>query len=139
MASKRPTYPMEELFLKLKDETGFSLGIDELMAMQKALASGFGVHSLAELRSLCHLLWSKSKAQSFQLNHHFDKLYANKKLAEEELPKETSLPASIEIFDARQEIQSRSLSDLSLIHISEPTRPLYISYAVFCLKKTICS
>eukprot|EP00831_Metopus_contortus_P029046 TRINITY_DN23976_c0_g1_i1.p1 TRINITY_DN23976_c0_g1~~TRINITY_DN23976_c0_g1_i1.p1 ORF type:complete len:197 (-),score=39.09 TRINITY_DN23976_c0_g1_i1:50-640(-) len=25
--------------------------------------------------------------------------------------------------------------ELSLIHISEPTRPLYISYAVFCLKK----
>ena len=24
---------------------------------------------------------------------------------------------------------------LSLIHISEPTRPLYIPYAVFCLKK----
>ena len=24
---------------------------------------------------------------------------------------------------------------LSLIHISEPTRPLYISYAVFCFKK----
>eukprot|EP00658_Telonema_sp_P-2_P050620 TRINITY_DN38642_c0_g1_i1.p1 TRINITY_DN38642_c0_g1~~TRINITY_DN38642_c0_g1_i1.p1 ORF type:complete len:117 (-),score=29.19 TRINITY_DN38642_c0_g1_i1:124-474(-) len=27
------------------------------------------------------------------------------------------------------------LSDLSLIHISEPTRLLSISYAVFCLKK----
>eukprot|EP00831_Metopus_contortus_P008070 TRINITY_DN13102_c0_g1_i1.p2 TRINITY_DN13102_c0_g1~~TRINITY_DN13102_c0_g1_i1.p2 ORF type:complete len:103 (-),score=35.91 TRINITY_DN13102_c0_g1_i1:29-337(-) len=27
------------------------------------------------------------------------------------------------------------LQILSLIHISEPTRPLYISYAVFCLKK----
>eukprot|EP00831_Metopus_contortus_P014700 TRINITY_DN16094_c0_g1_i5.p1 TRINITY_DN16094_c0_g1~~TRINITY_DN16094_c0_g1_i5.p1 ORF type:complete len:244 (-),score=27.66 TRINITY_DN16094_c0_g1_i5:25-756(-) len=27
------------------------------------------------------------------------------------------------------------VSYLSLIHISEPTRPLYISYAVFCLKK----
>ena len=27
------------------------------------------------------------------------------------------------------------LKELSLIHISEPTRPLYISYAVFCLKK----
>ena len=26
-------------------------------------------------------------------------------------------------------------SDLSLIHISEPTRPSEISYAVFCLKK----
>ena len=28
-----------------------------------------------------------------------------------------------------------AIYDLSLIHISEPTRPLYISYAVFCLKK----
>ncbi len=26
--------------------------------------------------------------------------------------------------------------ELALIHISEPTRPLYTSYAVFCLKKT---
>ena len=26
--------------------------------------------------------------------------------------------------------------ELSLIHISEPTRPLYISYAVFCLRMT---
>ena len=35
-------------------------------------------------------------------------------------------------------ISCRNLIDmdfLSLIHISEPTRPLYISYAVFCLKK----
>ena len=29
----------------------------------------------------------------------------------------------------------RKLSDLSLIHISEPTRQAEISYAVFCLKK----
>eukprot|EP00831_Metopus_contortus_P013910 TRINITY_DN1568_c0_g1_i7.p2 TRINITY_DN1568_c0_g1~~TRINITY_DN1568_c0_g1_i7.p2 ORF type:complete len:117 (-),score=21.57 TRINITY_DN1568_c0_g1_i7:1-351(-) len=29
----------------------------------------------------------------------------------------------------------RIVDTLSLIHISEPTRPLYISYAVFCLKK----
>ena len=28
------------------------------------------------------------------------------------------------------------LHELSLIHISEPTRPRYISYAVFCLEKT---
>ena len=27
---------------------------------------------------------------------------------------------------------------LSLIHISEPTRPEPISYAVFCLKKKMC-
>eukprot|EP00831_Metopus_contortus_P054309 TRINITY_DN45692_c0_g1_i1.p1 TRINITY_DN45692_c0_g1~~TRINITY_DN45692_c0_g1_i1.p1 ORF type:complete len:128 (-),score=37.65 TRINITY_DN45692_c0_g1_i1:36-419(-) len=33
--------------------------------------------------------------------------------------------------------QTKEIKDqeLSLIHISEPTRPLYISYAVFCLKK----
>eukprot|EP00831_Metopus_contortus_P059110 TRINITY_DN51130_c0_g1_i2.p1 TRINITY_DN51130_c0_g1~~TRINITY_DN51130_c0_g1_i2.p1 ORF type:complete len:121 (-),score=20.89 TRINITY_DN51130_c0_g1_i2:35-397(-) len=30
---------------------------------------------------------------------------------------------------------AQSEISLSLIHISEPTRPLYISYAVFCLKK----
>eukprot|EP00831_Metopus_contortus_P016610 TRINITY_DN16_c0_g2_i1.p2 TRINITY_DN16_c0_g2~~TRINITY_DN16_c0_g2_i1.p2 ORF type:complete len:411 (-),score=91.83 TRINITY_DN16_c0_g2_i1:5-1237(-) len=30
---------------------------------------------------------------------------------------------------------TRQDQELSLIHISEPTRPLYISYAVFCLKK----
>ena len=29
----------------------------------------------------------------------------------------------------------KSYYDLSLIHISEPTRPERISYAVFCLKK----
>ncbi len=29
----------------------------------------------------------------------------------------------------------RGLRHLYLIHIPEPTRPLYISYAVFCLKK----
>eukprot|EP00831_Metopus_contortus_P025248 TRINITY_DN21805_c0_g1_i1.p2 TRINITY_DN21805_c0_g1~~TRINITY_DN21805_c0_g1_i1.p2 ORF type:complete len:131 (-),score=37.48 TRINITY_DN21805_c0_g1_i1:6-398(-) len=31
--------------------------------------------------------------------------------------------------------QENTNMTLSLIHISEPTRPLYISYAVFCLKK----
>src|SRR5665647_3871204 len=31
----------------------------------------------------------------------------------------------------------RSMQDLSLIHISEPTRRTPISYAVFCLKKKI--
>ena len=32
-------------------------------------------------------------------------------------------------------LSPRNLEDLSLIHISEPTRLLSISYAVFCLKK----
>ena len=33
------------------------------------------------------------------------------------------------------EMQVRAILELSLIHISEPTRLLSISYAVFCLKK----
>src|SRR5664279_4761631 len=34
-----------------------------------------------------------------------------------------------------QQLQHRSVSQMSLIHISEPTRRTPISYAVFCLKK----
>ncbi|PPJ17202.1 SAM-dependent methyltransferase, partial [Nocardia nova] len=41
-------------------------------------------------------------------------------------------------IDDRIAVLGRDLcqvSDLSLIHISEPTRPISIAYAVFCLKK----
>ena len=38
-------------------------------------------------------------------------------------------------FDSRLLVGSGKYKDLSLIHISEPTRLLSISYAVFCLKK----
>ena len=37
--------------------------------------------------------------------------------------------------DSNRSIIIHHIKELSLIHISEPTRPLYISYAVFCLKK----
>eukprot|EP00831_Metopus_contortus_P004676 TRINITY_DN11738_c0_g1_i3.p2 TRINITY_DN11738_c0_g1~~TRINITY_DN11738_c0_g1_i3.p2 ORF type:complete len:142 (+),score=27.29 TRINITY_DN11738_c0_g1_i3:397-822(+) len=43
-------------------------------------------------------------------------------------------PSQIEVF-AIEEALTLTYLLLSLIHISEPTRPLYISYAVFCLKK----
>src|SRR5678816_1328219 len=39
------------------------------------------------------------------------------------------------ILSESRRAQRRTVSDLSLIHISEPTRLLSISYAVFCLKK----
>eukprot|EP00658_Telonema_sp_P-2_P039349 TRINITY_DN2815_c0_g1_i2.p1 TRINITY_DN2815_c0_g1~~TRINITY_DN2815_c0_g1_i2.p1 ORF type:complete len:104 (-),score=53.69 TRINITY_DN2815_c0_g1_i2:16-327(-) len=38
-------------------------------------------------------------------------------------------------LDDRREKKVRMDKELSLIHISEPTRLLSISYAVFCLKK----
>ena len=44
----------------------------------------------------------------------------------------TYLPGDVRIVDIGD---ADIIHTLSLIHISEPTRPLYISYAVFCLKK----
>src|SRR5678815_5700602 len=38
-------------------------------------------------------------------------------------------------WSLREDLGNRNVSSLSLIHISEPTRLLSISYAVFCLKK----
>src|SRR5678815_2698450 len=38
------------------------------------------------------------------------------------------------VFERAQQLRSKDW-ELSLIHISEPTRLLSISYAVFCLKK----
>eukprot|EP00826_Nyctotherus_ovalis_P016133 TRINITY_DN14649_c0_g1_i3.p1 TRINITY_DN14649_c0_g1~~TRINITY_DN14649_c0_g1_i3.p1 ORF type:complete len:113 (+),score=22.72 TRINITY_DN14649_c0_g1_i3:153-491(+) len=43
--------------------------------------------------------------------------------------------ATIGLEAKSQDKNSGAIKELSLIHISEPTRPLYISYAVFCLKK----
>ena len=40
---------------------------------------------------------------------------------------------SVMANDSLQTLGTYLSSNLSLIHISEPTRPLYISYAVFCL------
>ena len=39
------------------------------------------------------------------------------------------------MISPENDIVKYPILNLSLIHISEPTRPLYISYAVFCLKK----
>eukprot|EP00831_Metopus_contortus_P035867 TRINITY_DN28503_c0_g1_i3.p1 TRINITY_DN28503_c0_g1~~TRINITY_DN28503_c0_g1_i3.p1 ORF type:complete len:161 (+),score=44.03 TRINITY_DN28503_c0_g1_i3:54-536(+) len=41
----------------------------------------------------------------------------------------------IQDAETKKKAQDIIGKNLSLIHISEPTRPLYISYAVFCLKK----
>eukprot|EP00831_Metopus_contortus_P031308 TRINITY_DN25559_c0_g1_i1.p1 TRINITY_DN25559_c0_g1~~TRINITY_DN25559_c0_g1_i1.p1 ORF type:complete len:420 (-),score=81.99 TRINITY_DN25559_c0_g1_i1:13-1272(-) len=57
-----------------------------------------------------------------------EKVESKPEIACEEVKKEELQPIK------EQEIVPEVL-ELSLIHISEPTRPLYISYAVFCLKK----
>ena len=58
-----------------------------------------------------------------------------------EIPKEKlvliepNIQVHIDMRDSLIEMRDEAKKNLSLIHISEPTRPLYISYAVFCLKK----
>ena len=47
--------------------------------------------------------------------------------------KQTSESLTPHLIEEANEVVDAVL-ELSLIHISEPTRPLYISYAVFCLK-----
>eukprot|EP00831_Metopus_contortus_P003245 TRINITY_DN11206_c0_g1_i3.p1 TRINITY_DN11206_c0_g1~~TRINITY_DN11206_c0_g1_i3.p1 ORF type:complete len:380 (-),score=83.96 TRINITY_DN11206_c0_g1_i3:105-1244(-) len=46
-----------------------------------------------------------------------------------------TLTCFMEINSKGKVVEHEIVESLSLIHISEPTRPLYISYAVFCLKK----
>src|SRR5678815_5655754 len=58
-------------------------------------------------------------------------------------PEHTGMVCNLVTYRARSAVREvgvalgfpRPLVDLSLIHISEPTRLLSISYAVFCLKK----
>ena len=45
------------------------------------------------------------------------------------------LVAMADVFEDRLQASFRAIKSLTLIHISEPTRRSYISYAVFCLKK----
>ena len=58
-----------------------------------------------------------------------------KLLDNEEYSKDKLLKDMIEDDFYYNEMNVKKVLSLSLIHISEPTRPLYISYAVFCLKK----
>src|SRR5674536_5804 len=48
---------------------------------------------------------------------------------------EVALKLGVDPRHADQQVRGAVVLPLSLIHISEPTRLLSISYAVFCLKK----
>eukprot|EP00831_Metopus_contortus_P069753 TRINITY_DN62868_c0_g1_i1.p2 TRINITY_DN62868_c0_g1~~TRINITY_DN62868_c0_g1_i1.p2 ORF type:complete len:126 (-),score=31.76 TRINITY_DN62868_c0_g1_i1:52-429(-) len=56
-----------------------------------------------------------------------------RRLTDEKVKEKRQKKRSME--EERKLEYNRQFIILSLIHISEPTRPLYISYAVFCLKK----
>eukprot|EP01015_Nassula_variabilis_P011622 TRINITY_DN1941_c0_g1_i12.p1 TRINITY_DN1941_c0_g1~~TRINITY_DN1941_c0_g1_i12.p1 ORF type:complete len:197 (-),score=31.93 TRINITY_DN1941_c0_g1_i12:27-617(-) len=80
----------------------------------------------------------------YQMNHHFDQ-FPNFSLDSDHFTNKTGRERDFSTGAYRYEQMARNLTkntsryssrlDLSLIHISEPTRLLSISYAVFCLKK----
>ena len=55
------------------------------------------------------------------------------------MPEEVLYNTENILVDINEKIYNNdeSVKALSLIHISEPTRPLYISYAVFCLTNAV--
>ena len=75
----------------------------------------------------------------FRLNDHVDRLYNSAKAYNMNIPydKEVITQAIKDSVHLNNLTSAyiRPLVFLSLIHISEPTRLLSISYAVFCLKK----
>ena len=78
-------------------------------------ALGFDLNASSEL-SWCHQQHTAGKPATFRRKYNTGPLNCD-----------GSVPACSAV--------SVDENNLSLIHISEPTRPLYISYAVFCLKK----
>ena len=60
-----------------------------------------------------------------------DKVVSDIKESYEIAVKNNYIDSTLDIYSAAESY----LEDLSLIHISEPTRLLSTSYAVFCLKK----
>eukprot|EP00831_Metopus_contortus_P022384 TRINITY_DN2022_c0_g1_i6.p1 TRINITY_DN2022_c0_g1~~TRINITY_DN2022_c0_g1_i6.p1 ORF type:complete len:113 (-),score=12.21 TRINITY_DN2022_c0_g1_i6:55-393(-) len=84
-----------------------------------------GIPIIQRIAHIIHKFFNRSTSHSF-IEQNFDILFF-----------------VAHAFDLRQEFSFFFVKEvcfchirqLSLIHISEPTRPLYISYAVFCLKK----
>mgnify|MGYP007068955033 CR=1 FL=1 len=62
-------------------------------------------------------------------------VYKRQLLALAEVKKAAGIDGDLNVLLRKPHGRARSIVALSLIHISEPTRLLSISYAVFCLKK----
>src|SRR5678816_4405280 len=83
---------------------------------------------------VCRLLLEKKKF-FFLMIRRPPRSTLDRSSAASDVYKRQLLPAPDRRRACAARVQSRCLLRLSLIHISEPTRLLSISYAVFCLKK----
>eukprot|EP00658_Telonema_sp_P-2_P057647 TRINITY_DN4607_c0_g1_i2.p1 TRINITY_DN4607_c0_g1~~TRINITY_DN4607_c0_g1_i2.p1 ORF type:complete len:371 (+),score=74.94 TRINITY_DN4607_c0_g1_i2:55-1167(+) len=67
--------------------------------------------------------------------NYFSRTEAIYKAAQGELGDDADYTEAVKMLEHASGLELRASDELSLIHISEPTRLLSISYAVFCLKK----
>jgi uncharacterized protein len=55
--------PLLDLFIRLREEAGFPLSIDDYLSLIKALQGGFGLADSDALAQLCRLLWIRSESE----------------------------------------------------------------------------
>eukprot|EP00831_Metopus_contortus_P084827 TRINITY_DN9725_c0_g1_i2.p1 TRINITY_DN9725_c0_g1~~TRINITY_DN9725_c0_g1_i2.p1 ORF type:complete len:966 (-),score=161.96 TRINITY_DN9725_c0_g1_i2:100-2997(-) len=99
---------LRKAVLKLMGAIG---ALDPYKVKQIQLHESMSESSDSDIYESCYWLYEDMLKESKKAGHHFIPIRGN------------------------QTGTDKKDKDLSLIHISEPTRPLYISYAVFCLKK----
>jgi hypothetical protein len=66
-----PQLPLAELFRVLR-ANDFPLGVDDYLALVRALQGGFGLSDADDLLKLCCTLWAKSPGEAKHLAHLFD-------------------------------------------------------------------
>ncbi|BAY43398.1 VWA containing CoxE family protein [Scytonema sp. HK-05] len=65
--------PLLELFTRLR-QAGLPLGVDDYLAVLKALQAGYGISNKNALARLCRTLWVKSKQDKQLFEYHFEKI-----------------------------------------------------------------
>ncbi len=78
------TLPLFELFERLRD-IGFALGVDDYLALRKALIGGYGMESKMALERLCGLLWAKSPADIQRLRLVFKQVMGTIEIPDDRL------------------------------------------------------
>jgi len=79
--------PLLELFNRLR-EHGLQLGVEEYMAVLRALRAGFGVRDRRALEQLCCTVWVKSEEEARLFRRLFEQMLAQPVTR----PPEPSLP-----------------------------------------------
>ncbi|MEH1813406.1 MAG: hypothetical protein V7L09_13325 [Nostoc sp.] len=66
--------PLLNLFIRLREEAGLPLGIDDYLSLIRALQLGFGVSNLNALAQLCRSLWIRSESEERIFNAYFEQM-----------------------------------------------------------------